>query len=155
MANNDIPDSLKSGTGDESELNVLEKAELNVNVTSTVMSFVSYALKTASVHVEHTGRKEITPRDMKRAMMIEVFAYFHRTDLAERVAECRDILLRDGDSGSESGNESESSSETEAEVATPCDCPICAHMEIIEDQWATYVPEDDLGRILKKHIDAM
>ena len=158
MSNN-IPELLKSGRGDEGELNSLEKTELSINVASTVMSFVSYAMKTAAVHAEHTNRREITPRDVRRAMMIEVFAYFNREDLSEKVAECREMLLHGEMESEEEESEEEESEEEESEeeetnkVAGSCDCPICHHMEIIEDQWVNYVPVDDLGKILKKHID--
>ena len=38
-------------------------------------------------------------------------------------------------------------------AATPCKCAICAHMDIIEGHWQSFVPDDGLWRTLKRHID--
>ena len=76
MSNN-IPTKIMTGQ-DTGDLNVLEREELEINITSSIMTFMSYSIKSSSIFVEHSGRTIITPDDIKRAMMVEVFMYFDR-----------------------------------------------------------------------------
>ena len=89
-----IPDKIITGR-DNNELNILEKQELEVNITSSIMTFMSYSIKSSSIFVEHSGRTIITTDDIKRAMMVEVFLYFERPDLEMRVGEWRNIILNE------------------------------------------------------------
>ena len=89
---NNIPDKIISGLGN-GDINALEKEEAEINVTSCIMTFMSYSIKSSSIFVEHSERTIITPDDIKRAMMVEVFMYFKRPDLKIRVDEWRNIIL--------------------------------------------------------------
>ena len=71
-----VPDTLKTGLVGEGESNAVERSEIEANITPMLMSFMMYAMQTASHYAEeHAGRTEVTPRDIKRAMMIEMFAH--------------------------------------------------------------------------------
>ena len=163
MSNN-IPDKINTGL-DNGELNVLEKQEAEINVTSCIMTFMSYSIKSSSIYVEHSGRTIITPDDIKRAMMVEVFMYFKRSDLQIRVDEWRNILLTDmnmsedeeeyGDSEEEDDEEIKDKVCEEIKNKKVCSCEVCNLMNTIKDNWQYYNPEDDLGKIFKKHIDGM
>jgi ribosomal protein L17 len=162
-----IPSSI--ATGENGEMNVLEKQEHDVNVTSAIMTFMSYAIKSSSIYVEHSKRQVVTPDDIKRAMMIEVFMYFERSDLLMRTAEWRQIILEDLQI-EEIGEEDEEETEGEANECdvedeeekmieedkknqVKCECDICSQMNDIVEKWHYYVPKDDLGKVFKKHID--
>lgn len=159
---NNIPTSIITGQ-DNGELNVLEREELEVSVTSNIMTFMSYSIKSSSIFVEHSGRTIITPDDIKRAMMVEVFMYFDRPDLELRKHEWQNIILNETQNQT-SENESETdddeevtSMEIEKEEINKkvCSCEVCGLMNEIKDRWCYYNPNDELGKIFKKHIDAM
>ena len=166
MSNN-IPTKIMTGQ-DTGDLNVLEREELEINITSSIMTFMSYSIKSSSIFVEHSGRTIITPDDIKRAMMVEVFMYFDRPDLKLRIGEWRNIILNemkdemseDEKTDDECENtsinrvESEESEESE-EVKKICSCDVCDLMNVIQDKWQYYNPTDEMGKILKKHIDSM
>ena len=164
--NYNIP--INIATGENGDLNVLEKQEQEINVTSAIMTFMSYSIKSSAVYVEHSNRKIITPDDIKRAMMVEVFIYFDRPDLITKTSEWRQILIEDMQnevSESECDDENEEYSDedkSEEELiikdkknVVKCDCEICSQMIDIVDKWQYYEPTDELGKIFKKHIDLM
>ena len=158
-----IPSQIRTGMGNY-ELNNLEREEIEINVTSMVMTFMSYAMKTSAMYVEHSKRKVITVRDIKRAMMLEVFLYFNREDLEETVTEWRRDIIQDlqaQDLQAQVETEDETEDETEEETDTcisdeeKCDCDLCQRINGIDEYWQTYNPTDPLGKILKEHIDQM
>jgi hypothetical protein len=158
-----IPSQIRTGMGNY-ELNNLEREEIEINVTSMVMTFMSYAMKTSAMYVEHSKRKVITVKDIKRAMMLEVFLYFNREDLEETVTEWRRDIIQDlqaQDLQAQVETEDETEDETEEETDTcisdeeKCDCDLCQRINGIDEYWQTYNPTDPLGKILKEHIDQM
>lgn len=160
MSNN-IPTNIITGQ-DNGQLNVLEQEELEINVTSSIMTFMTYSIKSASIFIEHSGRTIITPDDIKRAMMVEVFMYFDRKDLKIRVNEWRNIILNELSNIEEIESEDESEDEnenTESDIVEKeenkkiCSCNVCSLMNDIKDRWEYYNPEDEMGKIFKKHID--
>ena len=166
-----IPSQIRTGMGNY-ELNNLEREEIEINVTSMVMTFMSYAMKTSAMYVEHSKRKVITVRDIKRAMMLEVFLYFNRDDLEENLMEWRrdiiqDLQAQDLQAQDETEDETEDDTESEQEEETEeypetsvsdeekCHCDLCQRINGIDEYWQTYNPTDPLGKILKEHIDQM
>lgn len=156
-----LPSSIKSGR-DGGEPNNLEKEEIEVNVTSSIMTFMSYSIQSSSIYVDHSNRTIITPEDIKKAMMVEVFMFFERADLNIRVAEWRELILNEMQDESEEEYEDEPTEEeteniihAEKKDMIECKCNICELMNNIQDRWKYYEPSDQLGKIFKKHIDAM
>ena len=157
-----IPSQIRTGMGNY-ELNNLEREEIEINVTSMVMTFMSYAMKTSAMYVEHSKRKVITVRDIKRAMMLEVFLYFNREDLEETVTEWRRDIIQDLQAQDETEDETEEDTEEETEEdpetcisdEEKCHCDLCQRINGIDEYWQTYNPTDPLGKILKAHIDQM
>ena len=156
MSNN-IPTKIITGQ-DTGDLNILEREELEINVTSSIMTFMSYSIKSSSIFVEHSGRTIITPDDIKRAMMVEVFMYFNRPDLKIKIGEWRNIILNemndDEEIESEDENQDIEPDEMEKEENKKlCSCNVCGLMNDIKDRWEYYNPDDEMGKIFKKHID--
>ncbi len=156
---NNIPESIQTGVN--GELNVLEKQELEINVTSSIMTFMSYAMKSSGIYVEHSNRKIVTPDDIKKAMMVEVFMYFNREDLEGRVSQWREMIIQDmqnnqDDESDEDEDEDEENLLREDEKnKVECNCEICNKMNNVYEQWKCYSPNDELGKIFKKHIDSI
>lgn len=163
-----IPDKIITGT-DNGELNNLEKQELEVNITSSIMTFMSYSIKSSSIFVEHSERTIITTDDIKRAMMVEIFLYFERSDLEMRIGEWRNIILNEmkndtsdiedeEDEENDLEDEQESTDKLENEEKKNkkiCSCEVCDLMNTIKDKWKYYNPTDEMGKIFKNHIDKM
>ena len=131
---NNIPDKIV--TGFNNDLNNLEKEELKVNVTSSILSFMEYAIKTAEIYVSHSNRKVINNKDIKKAMMLEVFLYFDRINLNDTVQKWRNTLLYELDNDenyiSEEDNEEDEEEETNIKM---CECEVCKHINSIEEKW--------------------
>lgn len=163
MSNN-IPTKIMTGQ-DNGELNVLEREELEVSVTSSIMTFMTYSIQSSSIFVEHSGRTIITPDDIKRAMMVEVFMYFGRSDLQLRKQEWQNLILNEmkNEASDHENDETESEDEevTNEQIEDEdknkkiCSCEVCGLMNEIKDRWQYYNPTDELGKIFKKHIDVM
>ena len=152
---NNIPDKIV--TGFNNDLNNLEKEELKINVTSSILSFMEYAVKTADIYVSHSNRNVIDSKDIKKAMMLEVFLYFNRPELNTNLQKWRNAILyeldNDEDEDEDEDEEDEDEEEQEQENITTCTCEICNHINNIEEKWNCYEPSDELGKIFKKHID--
>lgn len=153
---NNIPDKIT--TGFNNDLNNLEKEELKVNVTSSILSFMEYAVKTAEIYVTHSNRKTIDTKDIKKAMMLEVFLYFDRADLNTSLQKWRNTILYELDNDENYMSEEEDYEEEDElsqENIKVCECEICKHINSIEEKWKIYKPSDELGKIFKKHIDTI
>lgn len=150
---NNIPDKIT--TGFNNDLNNLEKEELKVNVTSSILSFMEYAVKTAEIYVTHSNRKIIDTKDIKKAMMLEVFVYFDRGDLNTNLQKWRNTLLYELDNDENYISDEDEEEEDEEINIKICECEVCKHINSIEEKWKMYEPSDELGKIFKKHIDTI
>ena len=54
------------------------------NAGSIVMVFMENAIKNADIYVKHAKRREITPEDIKRGLMLEVFLMKNRPNMLEQ-----------------------------------------------------------------------
>ena len=54
------------------------------NVTTLVTYFAENALRTSGMYTLHSNRKIVTTKDIKRAMMLEVFIYTKRPDFIDK-----------------------------------------------------------------------
>ena len=69
--------------------------ELLENVTTLIVTYMDGAIRTAAMYLSHGPRKVITPEDIKRAMMLEVFFIDKRPDLLEKAEKIRKELFED------------------------------------------------------------
>ncbi len=119
-------------------------------VVSMLTLFCENALNGGALYTKHANRKGITPEDIKRAMMLEVFVYTKRPDTLERVETIRKELF---------GREEESESEAECGdrpfTESECECELCRCLNTIHERWARWEPQTQIEILLKKHIDAI
>ena len=131
---------------------------LSVDYKQTVVSMLTLfgenALHGGALYTKHANRQVITPEDIKRAMMLEVFVYTKRPDTLERVETIRKELF-----GREEESESESESEAECGdrpfTESECECELCRCLNTIHERWARWEPQTQIEILLKKHIDAI
>lgn len=122
------------------------------NITVLIATFASEGLKHASRYVSHhKTRYLITPEDIKRGMMLEVFIFKNRPDLVDKFDEILRIISQESDSDSDEEEIEESNEESYTE--NDCSCPICKCMNSIYSRWERFTPTSPLEQIIKTNID--
>ncbi len=122
-------------------------------VVSMLTLFCENALNGGALYTKHANRKGITPEDIKRAMMLEVFVYTKRPDTLAQVETIRKELF---------SQEEEEESEDEGErfpeqpfTESECECALCHCLNTVYERWAMWEPQTQIEILLKKHIDAI
>jgi len=130
--------------------------EFKKNATTVIVAYAENALRTAALYVSHhKTRKGITPEDIKRAMMMEMFLFKNRPNMLEKAEEIREMLFGEQDE-SDSDEEEMPNMEDEDEFSeNDCACPVCRVMNNIYTRWEGWVPNTLFETTIKKHIDKM
>jgi len=127
--------------------------EFKKNTATITVTYAQYALKTAGTYVSHhKTRNGITPEDIKRSMMLEMFLFNNRPDVLEKAEEIRHMLFggEEYDSDEEelvNLNHSNEFSEND------CECAICKCINNIYTRWENWTPVSLFETTIKKHID--
>ena len=67
---------------------------LKKNAATVIVTYAEHALRTAGLYVSHhKTRNGVTPEDIKRAMMMEMFLFNNRPNLLEKAQEIREVLF--------------------------------------------------------------
>ena len=128
-----------------------DDAEFEKNTAAIIVTYAEHALRTAALYVSHhETRNGITPEDIKRAMMLEMFLFKNRSNLIEKAEEIKKMLYGDEDS-----DEDEEIDMTEGEEFSEnkCQCAICKCTNNIYTRWEKWTPESLFETVIKKHID--
>ena len=128
-----------------------DDAEFEKNTAAIIVTYAEHALRTAALYVSHhETRNGITPEDIKRAMMLEMFLFKNRSNLIEKAVEIKKMLYGDEDS-----DEDEEIDMTEGEEFSEnkCQCAICKCTNNIYTRWEKWTPESLFETVIKKHID--
>ena len=140
--------------------NLESKDETLENIGSLVMVFMENAMKSADIYVRHAKRKQITPEDIKRALMLEVFFMKQRPNMLEQCEEMKktiqEIIKDEEENGEEMiiGEEEEEEEEEEF-TESKCQCAMCNCFNTIYTRWENFTPEQPMEMILAKHISSM
>ena len=65
----------------------VDEEEMKKNAISLIVAFSEGALRSAAKYVTHGGRNAVTPEDVKRGMMLEMFLFKRRDDTLEKAEE--------------------------------------------------------------------
>ena len=139
--------------------NLESKDETLENIGSLVMVFMENAMKSADIYVRHAKRKQITPEDIKRALMLEVFFMKQRPNMLEQCEEMKktiqEIIKEEEENGEEMiiGEEEEEDEEEFSE--SKCQCAMCNCFNTIYTRWENFTPEQPMEIILAKHISSI
>ena len=139
--------------------NLESKDETLENIGSLVMVFMENAMKSADIYVRHAKRKQITPEDIKRALMLEVFFMKQRPNMLEQCEEMKktiqEIIKKEEENGEEMiiGEEEEEDEEEFSE--SKCQCAMCNCFNTIYTRWENFTPEQPMEIILAKHISSI
>ena len=87
-----------------------DQEDMEQNVTVLIATFMTEGVKHAARYVDHHKTRDvITPEDIKRGMMLEVFLFNNRPDLLEKTDEIKKLIYEDEE-------EEEEEEEVEVEV---------------------------------------
>ena len=147
----------------KSGFNMLQSSDDNMeqNVTVLVATFMTEGVKHAAHYIKHHKTRDvITPEDIKRGMMLEVFLFNNRPDLLERTDEIK-ALIYDREESEDNGEEDEDgeefmASEDEENIEfseNDCECAICKCMNTIYKRWEKWTPNSPFEVIIKRNID--
>ena len=139
----------------KSGFNLVEEGVGNEQVKqiqALVMSFMDKALHDIAIYVEHCGREEITPQDIKLGLKSETFKFMQRPDALQNIEKWKEYLDEET---------SDSESEEEMVVNAPSTEPydlvkcrtICESMKSVEKKWKEWIPNEGIEMILKNAID--
>ena len=139
---------------------LLEKADETLeNVGSICMVFMENAIRNAEIYTKHANRKSITPEDIKRGFMLEVFFMKSRPNMEEQCLEMKKKILEIIKDEEENGEtmfideEGEEKEEDEPFTESTCDCPMCGCFNTIYTRWEKFTPELPLEKVLVNCIN--
>ena len=130
----------------------VDKQATMENIASLVATFAQNALHTSSVYVTHGKRGEVTPEDIKRAMMMEVFVFTKRLEILDKVKQMRENLFKNEEESSDEENEFVCE-ETQEFKESDCKCALCNCLNTIKNKWIAWEPQNDFEKIFKSNID--
>ena len=138
--------------------NLVEKDETLENTAAVVMAFMQNALRSAAIYVKHSSRKSITPEDIKRALMLEVFFIKQRDNMLEQCEEMKQILknIIEGEEDDEDDDLEDLIDDDEVEFSeSTCNCPMCHCINTIYTRWEGFEPETFIEKAMARHIEAI
>ena len=151
MADRGIPAEIKTG------FNTLVPEDPTENIASIVLVFMENALKSASIYVKHAKRNSITPEDIKRSLMLEIFFIKQRPNMLEQCEEMKKTInkiLEEDDNDDDLDQLSNIYADEEEEFKeSECECPMCNCMNTIYTRWEGFTPETSIERAMYKHIN--
>jgi hypothetical protein len=129
--------------------------EFEKNAVTVIVAYAENALRTAGMYVTHHKKRDgVTPEDIKRGMMLEMFLFSNRPGMAEKAQEIRQMLF-----GNNSDDEDEETAQTMADedkfTENDCTCPVCHCVNNIYTRWDNWTPTSLFETTIKKHIDNM
>ena len=136
--------------------NLESKDESLENAASVVMVYMENALKSADIYVKHSKRSQITPEDIKRGLMLEVFFMKSRPNLMEQCEtmkeKIQEIIKEDETYIIENDDDEK---EDEEFKESECKCAMCGCFNTIYTRWDKFTPELPMEKIMVKHIDSI
>jgi len=138
--------------------NLVEENEVIENTGSVVMVFMQNAMQSADIYVRHAKRKEITPEDIKRGLMLEVFFMKNRPNMLEKCEEMKqtikDIIRDEQENGETYYVDEEEDEEGNEEFSeSTCQCAMCNCFNTIYSRWENFTPQLPMEHILVKAIN--
>ena len=74
----------------------VDEEEAKKNIVAIIVKFSEGAMRTAAKYVNHSQTRNIvTPEDLKRGMMLEMFLFKHRNNLLHEVEVLKEELFNE------------------------------------------------------------
>ena len=128
--------------------------EFEKNTATIIVTYAQYAIKTAGTYVSHhKTRNGVTPEDIKRAMMLEMFLFNNRPNVLEKAEEIRQTLFNEEEYDSDEEEELVNLNHGDEFSENECQCAICKCINGIYERWESWTPVSLFETTIKKHID--
>jgi len=129
------------------------------NIASIVLVFMENAVKSASIYVKHAKRNSITPEDIKRGLMLEIFFIKQRPNMLEQCEEMKKTInkiLEEEDYESDEGfDEDYIINDDEPFRESECKCAMCNCMNTIYTRWEGFTPQTSIEKAMFNHINSI
>ena len=135
--------------------NLVEPDETFENTAAVIMVFMENAVRTAGMYVSHTDRTEITPEDIKRALMLELFLMGSRDDNLEKCLAMKENIKEWMNNDTDDEEEEQEELEEEEFEESECNCPICNVMNTVYDRWEQFQPSSKIEEVIYNHLTNM
>ena len=127
------------------------------NIASIVLVFMENAVKSAAIYVKHAKRNSITPEDIKRGLMLEIFFIKQRPNMLEQCEEMKKTInkiLEEEDYESDEGfDEDYIINDDEPFRESECKCAMCNCMNTIYTRWEGFTPQTSIEKAMFNHIN--
>ena len=124
------------------------------DVVATILHFIEHATRSASIYVKHSDRNSVTPEDIKRGMMLEIFLFSKRVNIEQNIIDIKnDLNNHSSDEEEEEEIDFCPEDEMDSFKESPCNCAMCKCLNTIYTRWEKWTPVTKIEHILKKHID--
>ena len=128
--------------------------EFRKNTAIVTVAYADHALRTAALYVSHhKDRNGITPEDIKRSMMLEMFLFKNRPNLLEKAEEIREMLFGDEEIDSDEEEVRVDMCHDDEFSENQCNCAVCKNINNIYKRWENWTPRSLFEKTIKKHID--
>ena len=135
--------------------NLVEQDETFENTAAVIMVFMENAVKTASMYVSHTHRTEITPEDIKRGLMLELFLMGSRDDNLEKCLAMKENIKEWMNNNSDEDEEDDEAHDEEEFEESECTCAICNVMNNVYERWEGFQPSTKIEEVIYNHLTNM
>tara|TARA_B100000925_G_C21874919_1_gene415875 strand:+ start:343 stop:798 length:456 start_codon:yes stop_codon:yes gene_type:complete len=129
------------------------------NIASIVLVFMENAVKSAAIYVKHAKRNSITPEDIKRGLMLEIFFIKQRPNMLEQCEEMKKTInkiLEEEDYESDEGfDEDYIINDDEPFRESECQCAMCNCMNTIYTRWEGFTPQTSIEKAMFNHINSI
>ena len=129
------------------------------NIASIVLVFMENAIKSAAIYVKHAKRNGITPEDIKRGLMLEIFFIKQRPNMLEQCEEMKKTInkiLEEEDYESDEGfDEDYIINDDEPFRESECQCAMCNCMNTIYTRWEGFTPQTSIEKAMFNHINSI
>ena len=134
----------------------VDEEETDKNAISVIVAFSEGALNTAAIYLSHGDRKAVTPEDLKRGMMLEMFLFKHRDDALEKAQKIKEELFGEQrDELDQKLDDDHYDEDDEIFIENTCVCGICKCINNIYTRWNNFEPSTPFETIFQKHINNM
>ena len=129
--------------------------ETEKNTLAIIVSYAEGAMRTAAKYISHSGRRGITPEDLKRGMMLEMFFFRNRDDALERAMKIKEELFDEEEEEEEEEEEDYEEDCVDEFKENNCKCQLCKCMNSVYSRWEKWEPTTSFELIFKEHIENM
>ena len=135
----------------------VDEEETQKNAVSLIVAYAEGAMRTSAKYIVHGNRKIVTPEDLKRGMMLEMFLFKHRDDTLDKAKEIKEELFGNGAVDDDESLDDLEYADDECLIfkESECKCALCHCMNTIYERWEVWEPSSPFEKIFQTHINNM